>query len=287
MARMSSMLAQARCASRSMRCGRRPRSTWSASTIMRRSPIGAMAQAHLDRALTSSIYDPIYLAGNLRGGEDYDWYYADDAAARSAQTRSDDLRRSGQAMDIPRQGYLELVGERALRTRQRRGACVTHRLGAAGQADLADRDRLSGRRQGRQPAEHVSRSKSAEAACPISPMARATISFSAAVLKRRSARSIPHSARVLRTIRSSSVYGGRMIDADRGPSVDLGRAALSDVSGRDRRVERRPELGDRPLAHRPARVARRSMRSIAAILDRCGDRAISTAARSGTVSTAM
>ncbi len=41
----------------------------------------------LDRALANSIYDPAYLAGNLRRGEAYDWYYADDAA-RSAQTRS-------------------------------------------------------------------------------------------------------------------------------------------------------------------------------------------------------
>jgi hypothetical protein len=41
----------------------------------------------LDRALTSSIDDPAYLAGNLRGGEAYDWYYADDTA-RIAQTRS-------------------------------------------------------------------------------------------------------------------------------------------------------------------------------------------------------
>ena len=31
----------------------------------------------LDRALTEAIYDPAYLAGNLRGGEAYDWYYAD------------------------------------------------------------------------------------------------------------------------------------------------------------------------------------------------------------------
>jgi hypothetical protein len=42
---------------------------------------------HLDRALAASIYDKRYLAGNLRAGEDYDWYYPD-AAARSAQTRS-------------------------------------------------------------------------------------------------------------------------------------------------------------------------------------------------------
>jgi hypothetical protein len=44
--------------------------------------------AHLDRALASSTYDPLYLAGNLRAGEGYDWYYADDAA-RAAQARTD------------------------------------------------------------------------------------------------------------------------------------------------------------------------------------------------------
>jgi hypothetical protein len=42
---------------------------------------------HLDRALTDSIYDTGYLAGNLRRGEGYDWYYADDAA-RAAQDRA-------------------------------------------------------------------------------------------------------------------------------------------------------------------------------------------------------
>jgi hypothetical protein len=43
---------------------------------------------HLDRALTETIYDKSYLADNLRRGEAYDWFYADDAA-RIAQTRSD------------------------------------------------------------------------------------------------------------------------------------------------------------------------------------------------------
>jgi hypothetical protein len=41
----------------------------------------------LDRALTTSIYDRAYLAGNLSRGEDYDWFYVDDAA-RSIQTRT-------------------------------------------------------------------------------------------------------------------------------------------------------------------------------------------------------
>ncbi len=34
-----------------------------------------------------SIYDLDYLRGNLKAGEAYDWYYADDVA-RAAQTRS-------------------------------------------------------------------------------------------------------------------------------------------------------------------------------------------------------
>src|SRR6185295_6746930 len=43
--------------------------------------------AHLDRQISDSIYDLGYLAGNLRGGDAYDWFYADDAA-RGAQTRT-------------------------------------------------------------------------------------------------------------------------------------------------------------------------------------------------------
>ncbi|ABD87383.1 baseplate multidomain protein megatron [Rhodopseudomonas palustris] len=43
--------------------------------------------AHRDAAFAASIYDRSYLAGNVRGGEGYDWYYADDAA-RAAQARA-------------------------------------------------------------------------------------------------------------------------------------------------------------------------------------------------------
>jgi GTA TIM-barrel-like domain/Putative phage tail protein len=42
---------------------------------------------HLDQALAASIYDQTYLRGNLAAGEDYDWYYASEAA-RAAQTRT-------------------------------------------------------------------------------------------------------------------------------------------------------------------------------------------------------
>ncbi|MGA0561215.1 baseplate multidomain protein megatron [Ancylobacter sp. VNQ12] len=42
--------------------------------------------AHLDAAQHASIYERAYLAGNVRGGEGFDWYYPDDAA-RNAQAR--------------------------------------------------------------------------------------------------------------------------------------------------------------------------------------------------------
>jgi hypothetical protein len=42
---------------------------------------------HRDAAVAASIHDVAYLAGNLAGGEAYDWYYADDAA-RAAQDRA-------------------------------------------------------------------------------------------------------------------------------------------------------------------------------------------------------
>lgn len=41
----------------------------------------------LDRSITDTPYRAEYLAGNVAGGEAYDWYYADDAA-RDTQTRS-------------------------------------------------------------------------------------------------------------------------------------------------------------------------------------------------------
>src|SRR5262249_25035312 len=43
---------------------------------------------HRDRAVASTIYDRDYLRSSLAGGEDFTWYYADDAA-RAAQIRTD------------------------------------------------------------------------------------------------------------------------------------------------------------------------------------------------------
>lgn len=42
---------------------------------------------HLDRAQARSIHDPAYLNANLKAGEAFDWFYADEAA-RSAQART-------------------------------------------------------------------------------------------------------------------------------------------------------------------------------------------------------
>ncbi|WGD30401.1 glycoside hydrolase/phage tail family protein [Ancylobacter sp. WKF20] len=43
-------------------------------------------ETHADAALTTSPYDRAYLAGNVTGGEGFDWYYADEAG-RLAQAR--------------------------------------------------------------------------------------------------------------------------------------------------------------------------------------------------------
>ncbi|MEI9995688.1 MAG: glycoside hydrolase/phage tail family protein [Rhizomicrobium sp.] len=45
------------------------------------------AQLDYDPAGPTNLYDRAYLASNIRGGEDYDWYYASDAD-RAAQTRT-------------------------------------------------------------------------------------------------------------------------------------------------------------------------------------------------------
>jgi hypothetical protein len=42
---------------------------------------------HRDAAEAASIYDPAYLAANIRGGEDYDWYYRSDTD-RASQWRT-------------------------------------------------------------------------------------------------------------------------------------------------------------------------------------------------------
>ena len=79
------------------------RSTSSASTTTCRCPTGATGAGHADAA-AGSIYDLDYLAGNVAGGEGFDWYYAD-AAGRDAQDRlADHRRRLRRGLGLPLQG---------------------------------------------------------------------------------------------------------------------------------------------------------------------------------------
>ena len=181
--------------------------------------------------------------------------------ARCADPHADH-RRARQAVGVSRQGYLELVVQRALRARRAAPSLAS-------------------------PTAWVPQGKPiwfTEIGCPavdkganqpnVFPDPKSSESGAAVFFRRRARRPhpapLPRSrARRIRSGRSarattdnpvSSVYGDRMIDRRGDPSVDLGRAAVSGFSGRARRVERRRQLGDRPLADRPARRARRSTR---------------------------
>ncbi len=107
-------------------------------------------------------------------------------------------------------------------------------------------------RQGRQPVEHISRSKSSEAGIAAFSNGERDDIIQRRLLEAVLGASIPRSAppRSIRCRRSMAAgwsTGGH-------PSVDLGRAALSGVSGRHRCLERWRQLGDRALADRPARL---------------------------------
>ena len=140
---------------------------------------------------------------------------------------------------------------------------VADGLGAARQADLADRARLPGGRQGRQPAERVLRSEiGGIVRCRIFRAARATM-LSAARYRRGLSALLRADIRI-RRIEPGLVRLWRA-DGRSGASASLGvgRAALSVISRPDRRVVGRRELGARALAERPARRGRRSAALIA------------------------
>ena len=109
-----------------------------------------------------TIYDKSYLADNVEGGEDFDWYYA--SAADRVAPDPHAHRRHGlcRALGVPAEGHPLLVGERP--PLAGRAACATRRddrLRAAGQADLVHRVRLPGGRQGRRtsPTSSTTRSR--------------------------------------------------------------------------------------------------------------------------------
>ena len=250
---MWSTAARAKCAFRSIRCGRRRRSTRSASTITRRSPTGATAPTHLDRALTDIDLRSRLSRRQSARRRGLRLVLRRRRRARCADAHADH-RRARQAVGVPRQGSLELVG-------------ATRITSASAAPSLAA------------PTAWVPQCKPiwlTEVGCPavdkganqpsVFPDPKSSEGGAAVFLQRRARRPdpAPLSRSRARRVRSglrrepsvnpvSTVYGGRMIDAGRDSSVDLGRAALSGVSGRHRCVERRAELGDRPLADRPAR----------------------------------
>ena len=163
-----------RCAFRSMRCGRRRRSTWSASTTTRRSPTGATAPTISTARWRSSIYDRDYLHGNLRARRSLRLVLRRRRRARRADAHADH-RRARQAVGVPRQGSLELVVEPALRARRRRRAWRRRRPGCR-RASRSGSPRSAAPRSTRAPTSRAcfpirNRRK---AACRISPTAGAT-----------------------------------------------------------------------------------------------------------------
>jgi hypothetical protein len=205
----------------------------------------------LDLALTDSPYRKSYLTGSLESGEAYDWYYADDAA-RDAQTRApiaDGLGkrwiyRQKDIWNFWSQPHYERVGGAEL---------GSPTVWTPQSKPMVHGNRLPGGRQGRQPAEFVSRSEilGEHAAALFRRQARRS---DPAPLSRSRARRLRSGFR--RCCAQSGVAGlwrahGRSV---RHSSVDLGCAVLSDISGGDRCLERRTELGNRALAHRPARL---------------------------------
>ena len=174
-------------------------------------------RATLDRlAGAASIYDLAYLRGNIAAGEGYDWYYAS-PADRDAQMRTPITDGARQALGVPLQGHPHLVAQPALQSPRRRRIRHAHRLGAAVQALLVHRARLPRRRQGRQPAQRLRRSRRAPSSLLPYYSQRHARRLHAAPLPAglpRGLRSRPTPDYIAGANPVSSVYGGRMVDLD-------------------------------------------------------------------------
>ncbi len=150
-------MAATKSAFRSIRSGPPTRSTSSASTIMRRSPIGATATAISTPRSPQRSTMPRICAPICGPGRRYDFYYADDDARRAqARTPITDgayakpwVHRAKDLWSWWREPHVERVGGVEL------GA--PDRLGPGVQADPADRGRLPGGGQGLEPAQRLSR----------------------------------------------------------------------------------------------------------------------------------
>ena len=195
-----------------------------------------------------AIYDRAYLQANIAGGEGFDWFYAS-AADRTAQVRTPDHgRRRRQAMGLPLQGSARLVVEPALRPPGRGGERHADGMGAAVEADLVHRVRLSRHRPGHEPAERLLRSE------VVGELHAALL---AGLARRRDPARLSRGdlSLVGRGREQPAVLGLWRPDGAcaRMRRLDLGRAALSVLPGADRRLDGRGELAARPLADRPAR----------------------------------
>ncbi len=114
--------------------------------------------SQLDLALTDSPYRQSYLTGYLNARRGLRLVLRRRCSARCADAFVDH-RRARQALGVPAKGPVEFLVAGALRARRRRRAWHADGVDAAIKADLVHRSRLSGGRQGRQPAELVSRSE--------------------------------------------------------------------------------------------------------------------------------
>ena len=201
----------------------------------------------------SSTYDPAYLAGNLRGGEAYDWFYADDAA-RNAQTRTPITDGARQAVGVPRQGSVGTGGRTrmsnalaALSRRRPPGSPQGSRSGSPRSAVRAVDKGANGPNTFPDP-------KSSEGGVPHFSNGQPRRSGPAPRHRGGAPTFDPaHRAPSGRRNPISSVYGGRDDRPVDASSVGLGRAAFSGLSRGYGRSGAMRELGDRSLAHRPAR----------------------------------
>ena len=195
-----------------------------------------------------AIYDRAYLQGNIAGGEGFDWFYAS-AADRSAQVRTPITDGAASKPWVFR--YKDLRAWWSNPHYDRPGGVESRNadgMGAAIQADLVHRARLSRHRPGHQPAERLLRPE---------VLGELHAAFLAGLARRRDPARLSRGdvSLVGRCREQPGVLGLRRPDGARPRMrrLDLGRAALSVLPGPDRRLDRWRELAAGPLADRASR----------------------------------
>ena len=238
--------------------GARRRSTRSASTTTRRSPTGATAPDHADLAdRRAAVYDRRLPARpTSRGGEAFDWYYADaaDRAARRRARRSPTAPTASPGCSAPRTSsgwwsnpHVERVG--GVELPRRPPGCRSRKPIWLTEIGCPAVDK------GANAAERLPRSEVvANPACRHSRAAARDDLIQARDLEAILSRFDP----ALRGYPAGAQSRSRRL---RRPMVDPGHVFVWAWDARpfpafpdfDRRLGRRRQLGDRPLDHRPAR----------------------------------